>query len=80
MARYDYFQHMTSGEVFAVELDGQERVVRSVGPIARADLVADPADASPNMTEADNDWFAQTDAQWRLLGSIEAMQIAARAG
>lgn len=75
--RYEYFQHMTSGDIFAVALNNKEAVTASLGPIAQRDL-ADSADAyATNMTSEDNDWFAETENNWRLLSATEAMQLRA---
>ena len=63
MMRYEFLQHMTSGDIFAVQMDDQEDVISSVGPIAVADLSYDPSDFVTNMSDEDNEWFAEQDEQ-----------------
>lgn len=78
MARYEYLQHMTSGDVYAVEMGDGERVVMSVGPIPRGEMGIDPSEAAVNMTDEDNDWFNEGD-EFRLLSGAELAQVVGRA-
>ncbi len=81
--RYEFLQHMTSGEVFAVRMDSKEHVAASVGPVARRELTNDPSDFGINMTDEDNEWFAEQDAAagdagaFRLLDGAELAQTVA---
>jgi len=81
--RYEFLQHMTSGDVFAVQMDEAQDVIASVGPVAVADLTNDPSDFSVNMTDEDNEWFAEQDAAageagaFRLLEGAELAQTVA---
>jgi hypothetical protein len=77
---------MTSGEVYAVQLNARESVTASVGPIARRDLTPDPGDFAVNMTSEDADWFAEEDGRadteagaFRLLHGTELAQMIGRA-
>jgi len=79
MTRYEYLQHMTSGEIFAVGMDQHERVILSIGPLERRELTHDPTDLEPNMLDDDNDWFAKHDAEFRLLDGAELAQVRAYA-
>lgn len=76
---YVYLQHMTSGEVFAAALDPQQRVIASIGPLVHAELASDPVGYALSMTDEDNDWFAEHDAEWRLLEWPEVGQLRERA-
>jgi hypothetical protein len=83
---YEFFQHMISGEVFAVQLDAHQSVIASVGPISRRDLTLNPGDFAINMSEEDNEWFANQDVEvgteagaFRLLEGTELAQVIGRA-
>ncbi len=72
--RYEFLQHMTSGDVFAVQLDQAQNVIASVGPVAAADLTNDPSDFGVNMTDEDNEWFAEQDASEFPLGAFRLLE------
>ena len=36
--RYDFFQHMTSGDVFAAQWDGRDTIVALAGPLYHGDI------------------------------------------
>ncbi len=71
---YDFLQHMTSGDIFAVTFGEGQQVIASVGPIAHRDLTHDAGDFSHNMTSEDNDWFNAGD-EFRLLEGAELAQM-----
>ena len=81
--RYEFLRHMTSGDIFAVQLDAAQNVIASVGPVAAADLTNDPSDFGDNMADEDNAWFAEQDAAagaagaFRLLAGAELAQTVA---
>ncbi len=83
--QYEFLQHMTSGDIFAVQMDEQQNVISSVGPIAVADLSYDPSDFVANMSDEDNDWFAEQDeaagdaGAFRLFEGTELAQAIGRA-
>ena len=78
-ARFDYLQHMISGDIYAVEMDEQETVIRSIGPLDRREMAASAADYDLNMSNEDNDWFARFTHEFRLLSGIELDQLRALA-
>lgn len=81
--RYEFLQHMTSGDVFAVELDEAQDVIASVGPIYYGDMTYDPGEFGHNMSAEDNEWFAEQDAAAGGAGAfrlLEGAELAQRIG
>lgn len=63
---YQYWQHVRSGEVWAVSLE-DGRVVASCGPLEFAEYAShQPADYDINMEPDDNEWFAEHDTEFAL--------------
>jgi hypothetical protein len=72
--RHEFLQHMTSGDIYAVQFGRQEEVAGSVGPIPRQELIADPSEYAINMTDEDNAWFNEGN-EFRLLDTNEVLQL-----
>lgn len=78
MTSIEYLQHMTSGEIWAVEWDAHQNVIASVGPLNYRDIVSPASAGAWQMTTEDNEWFAEHEADFRLLDGAELDQKIAR--
>lgn len=72
---YAYYQHTTSGDLYAVAINERGTVVGSVGPLDQRDLGNAPEAFAVNMEASDNDWFYATD-EFRLVEESEARERA----